>query len=200
MLLRLTIVLIALCVPAGAFACSMDSECMGGFVCVGGQCVEASAAPPVPSDALKPAGTPPQLEVSETPPPLGADEPPALSMIPGTDVYAVPEGDEALFFYDGLWYRLFNGRWYSTMRFAEPWVYMRRAGVPKALVNVPPDYHNRIARSGHLRSDDVVTGWRQRHPQQYKTLRQQYQQRRAQQDTHPKIDKQPQAVNSPARH
>ena len=45
-------------------------------------------------------------------PALVFSTPPPVIVIPGTYVYAVPDIEAGLFFYQGYWYRPYAGRWY----------------------------------------------------------------------------------------
>ena len=42
--------------------------------------------------------------------------PPAMVVIPGTYAYYVPDADVDVFFYQGHWYRSWNGQWYWGRR------------------------------------------------------------------------------------
>ncbi len=59
------------------------------------------------------------------PPPIVFPAPPEVIVIPGTYVYAVPDIDEDLFFWDGWWWRLWEGRWYRSRYYDRGWVYYR---------------------------------------------------------------------------
>lgn len=66
--------------------------------------------------------------------------PPAMAVVPGTYVYVAPEADADLFFYQGYWYRPYNGRWYVSVDFNGPWGSIAFNHVPQALINLPPAY------------------------------------------------------------
>jgi hypothetical protein len=59
-------------------------------------------------------------------------------VIPGTYVYAVPDIDAGLFFYQGYWYRPYVGRWYRASSYNGPWGFIETSRVPRALVDLPP--------------------------------------------------------------
>ena len=47
------------------------------------------------------------------PPPIPFAAPPSVIVMPETSgVYVVPDVDADLFFWDGFWWRLWEGRWY----------------------------------------------------------------------------------------
>jgi len=48
------------------------------------------------------------------PPPIVFPGPPELIVIPDTYVYVVPDIDADIFFGDGWWWRLWEGRWYRS--------------------------------------------------------------------------------------
>ncbi len=59
------------------------------------------------------------------PPPLLFPAPPEVIVIPGTYVYAIPDIDDEIFFWDGWWWRLWEGRWYRSRYYDRGWVYYR---------------------------------------------------------------------------
>lgn len=75
-------------------------------------------------------------------PPFRIHTPPPMFVIPGTYVYAIPDIDVEIFFYQGYWYRPYEGRWYRSKSYNGPWAYRRTSRVPRALLDVPPDYYS----------------------------------------------------------
>jgi hypothetical protein len=51
--------------------------------------------------------------------------PPDVIVIPGTYVYAVPDIEVDIFFWDGWWWRPWEGRWYRSRYYDRDWVYYR---------------------------------------------------------------------------
>ena len=80
-------------------------------------------------------------------PPVKYAKPPELQPIPGRYAYFVPDIDIDLFFYHGLWYRPFKGRWFSSENYTGPWENIHKA--PPALSDLPRHY--RIPRRGYSR-------------------------------------------------
>ena len=74
------------------------------------------------------------------PPAYRIAAPPPMIVLPGTYVYMVPDIDADIFFYAGNWYRLFEGRWFNARSYNGPWIYVPDPRVPRALVQLPPDY------------------------------------------------------------
>jgi len=78
------------------------------------------------------------------PPAIVFPAPPGLIVIPQTDVYAVPDIDEDIFFYGGWWWRPWEGRWYRSRSYDRGWAHYNK--VPPFHKNVPPgwrkDYRN----------------------------------------------------------
>jgi hypothetical protein len=48
------------------------------------------------------------------PPPIVFAAPPELIVLPETYVYVVPNADMDIFFYQGWWWRPWEGRWYRS--------------------------------------------------------------------------------------
>lgn len=86
------------------------------------------------------------VDVSISLPPLVVfAAPPAVVVIPETYVYVVPDSDVEIFFYDGWWWRPWEGRWYRSRHYDSGWGYYQR--VPSFYRRVPSgwrqDYRDR---------------------------------------------------------
>lgn len=57
------------------------------------------------------------------PPPIVFPAPPAVVALPGSYVYVVPDVREDIFFYDGWWWRPWQGRWYRSNHYDRGWGY-----------------------------------------------------------------------------
>jgi len=83
-----------------------------------------------------PLPTPAMGDIAVTLPPLIVfAAPPEVIVIPETYVYVVPEIEEDIFFYNGWWWRLWEGRWYRSRDYSSGWVYYR--SVPSFYVLIP---------------------------------------------------------------
>ena len=73
------------------------------------------------------------------PPPIVFQAPPSVIVLPDTpDVYAVPDIDVDLFFYNGWWWRLWEGRWYRSHSYDRGWAFFDH--VPKFYFDVDPGW------------------------------------------------------------
>jgi len=70
------------------------------------------------------------------PPPIIFPAPPEVVVIPETNVYAVPDIQDDIFFYGGWWWRPWEGRWYRSRYHDKGWVSFR--GVPSFHQQIPP--------------------------------------------------------------
>ena len=59
------------------------------------------------------------------PPPIVFAAPPSLIVLPDTYVYVIPDSDADMFFYNGWWWRLWEGRWYRSHYYNQGWSYYR---------------------------------------------------------------------------
>ncbi|MBP7230821.1 MAG: hypothetical protein KBA28_02730 [Syntrophaceae bacterium] len=79
------------------------------------------------------------------PPPIVFPAPPAVVVIPETDIYAIPDVHDDIFFYDGWWWRPWEGRWYRSRHYDRGWAYYNR--MPSFQRHVPhnwrQDYRDR---------------------------------------------------------
>lgn len=74
------------------------------------------------------------------PPPIFFPTPPSVVVIPETNVYAVPDIQDDIFFYGGWWWRPWEDRWYRSRHYDRGWAYYR--GVPSFNRQVPPGWRN----------------------------------------------------------
>jgi hypothetical protein len=74
---------------------------------------------------------------------------PTVVVIPGTYVYVIPGISVDILFYNGAWYRPYEGRWYWSRSYRGPWGYMRPMDVPPVLTGLPPRHE--WAPPGHQR-------------------------------------------------
>ena len=74
------------------------------------------------------------------PPPIPFAVPPPLVVLPGTDVYAVPDVEGEIFFRQGWWWRHWEDRWYRSRTYNRGWVYYR--GFPEWYRGIPRDWRD----------------------------------------------------------
>jgi hypothetical protein len=75
------------------------------------------------------------------PPVFRLHAPPPVVVIPGTYIYTVPDIDVEILFHHGYWYRPHEGHWYRSSSYNGPWAHLAPTKVPRALIELPPDYH-----------------------------------------------------------
>jgi hypothetical protein len=78
------------------------------------------------------------VDVNISLPPIVFAAPPELIVIPDTYVYVAPDIDEDLFFWNGWWWRLWEGRWYRSQYYNQDWVYYD--DIPSFYFDVDPDW------------------------------------------------------------
>ena len=74
------------------------------------------------------------------PPPIVFAAPPELIVLPETYVYVVPDVDLDIFFYNGWWWRPWEGRWYRSRNYSSGWGYYRN--VPSFYRGIPSGWRN----------------------------------------------------------
>jgi hypothetical protein len=73
------------------------------------------------------------------PPPIVFAAPPDVIVMPDTnDVYVVPDIDVDMFFWNGWWWRLWEGRWYRSHYYNRGWGYYNN--VPSFYFDVDPGW------------------------------------------------------------
>lgn len=96
-----------------------------------------------------------------SPPEIFIQSSPDLVVIPGTYVYRVPDIEADILFYQGFWYRPFEGRWYRSRHQNGPWGYLGHGRVPGALLRLPGDYRTMHFEPHHrVHYGDLHKNWR----------------------------------------
>lgn len=73
------------------------------------------------------------------PAPVVFDAPPEMIVLPDTNnVYVAPDSDFDLFFWNGWWWRPWEGRWYRSHSYNRGWTYYRK--VPSFYYDVDPGW------------------------------------------------------------
>jgi hypothetical protein len=93
--------------------------------------------------------------------------PPSLVVIPGTYAYFVPGVDLDILFYQGFWYRPYEGRWYRARGYNGPWVYISAGRVPRVLIGLPHDYRRLYGGHRHIEYGDFNRNWRRWERERY---------------------------------
>ena len=71
--------------------------------------------------------------------------PPDVVVIPGTYVYMVPDIDVDVLFFQGYWWRPYEGHWYRSRNYKGSWSYVAPARIPLGLRELPQDYRQRLS-------------------------------------------------------
>ena len=74
------------------------------------------------------------------PQPIVFVAPPALIVLPETYIYVVPGIEEEIFFYNGWWWRPWEGRWYRSRNYDSGW--NRYQKTPSFYRQIPRDWRN----------------------------------------------------------
>lgn len=81
-----------------------------------------------------------RVNINLGPPPIIVVPPREVVLVPGTQVYFVPEVDFDIFFYDGYWWSPRGERWYRARSYDGPWRVVSRRIIPPPIHRVPRDY------------------------------------------------------------
>ena len=66
--------------------------------------------------------------------------PPELIVLPETNVYVAPDVEAEIYFYDGWWWRPWEGGWYRSRHYDSDWSYYEQ--VPSFYRRIPSDWRN----------------------------------------------------------
>jgi len=70
--------------------------------------------------------------------------PPDVVVIPGTYIYIVPDIDADVLFFQGYWWRPYEGLWYRAQEYNGQWSYVEPERIPSGLRTLPQDYRDRM--------------------------------------------------------
>ena len=87
--------------------------------------------------------------------------PPEVVVIPGTYVYMVPDIDVDVLFFQGYWWRPYEGQWYRSRDYRGSWRHVEPRSIPRGLRELPHDYRHRLS-PGYERipHGDVQRNWK----------------------------------------
>jgi len=74
------------------------------------------------------------------PPAIIFASPPQLIVLPETYVYVAPDVDYDIFYYNGWWWRPWEGRWYRSRDYKSGWSHHN--SVPSFYSEIPPGWRN----------------------------------------------------------
>jgi hypothetical protein len=115
-----------------------------GWCLLAGAMIAVALGVPVPAKAEV------SVNINLGPPPIVVSAPPAVVMIPQSQVYFVPDPHMDVFFYGGYWWSPRGDRWYRARAYNGPWGVIERTRVPRAVIYVPRDYRQRYDRERHV--------------------------------------------------
>ncbi|MBP2687648.1 MAG: hypothetical protein H6Q81_2553 [Deltaproteobacteria bacterium] len=114
------------------------------------RCLLAGAAFAAVIGFSEPARAEVSVNINLGPPPIVVSAPPAVVMIPQTQVYFVPDPHIDVFFYGGYWWSPRGEQWYRARAYNGPWGAIEHRRVPPAVIYVPRDYRARYEREQHV--------------------------------------------------
>ena len=101
-------------------------------------------------------------------PPYSFAAPPEVVVIPGTYVYMVPGIDVDVLFYQGYWWRPYQGHWYRSRDYRGGWRYMEPNRIPGGLRSLPQDYRHRLSQAyERVPHKDVQRNWKKWEKEKY---------------------------------
>lgn len=94
--------------------------------------------------------------------------PPEVVVIPGTYVYMVPDIDVDILFFQGYWWRPYEGRWYRSRDYQGKYRSVKPWRIPRGLKALPQDYRHRLSPGyERVRHGDVQKNWRKWEREKY---------------------------------
>ncbi|MBI4726536.1 hypothetical protein HY768_04825 [candidate division TA06 bacterium] len=86
---------------------------------------------------------------------------PVMAVIPGTYIYFIAESSEDIFFYQGFWWRPYQGRWHRATGFNGPWRFVKLGRVPPGMLKLPAGWRKLPPGHPMLKHSQVKSNWKQ---------------------------------------
>ena len=110
----------------------------------------------------------PRVSVGVYPPAYRFAATPEVVVIPGTYVYMVPDIDVDILFFQGYWWRPYEGQWYRSRDYDGRWDYIEPRDIPRGLRELPQDYRHRLSpRYERIPYRDVQSNWKKWEEEKY---------------------------------
>lgn len=94
--------------------------------------------------------------------------PPEVVVIPGTYVYMVPDIDVDVLFFQGYWWRPYEGHWYRSRDYRGSWRYVEPRRIPRGLRELPQDYRQRLSPDyDRVPHRDLQRNWKKWEKEKY---------------------------------
>ena len=104
-----------------------------------------------------------QININIGPPPIVVAAPPAVVLIPGSEIYFVPHPEIDVFFYGGYWWSPRGAAWYRAGAYNGPWAVVEHRFVPHAVIGVPRNY-----RTAYNKEPPIPYGqWKKQHAHEF---------------------------------
>lgn len=113
-----------------------------------------------------------RVNINLGPPPIVVAEPPEVVLIPGSQVYFVPEPEIDIFFYNGYYWSPRGPRWYRARVYNGPWVVVEPRYVPAPVFRVPRDYRVIYGRERPIPYGQWKKQWKHREKEERKEWKQ----------------------------
>ena len=101
-----------------------------------------------------------RVDINIALPPVVFSSPPPLVVIPGTYAYFAPGVDADILFYQGYWYRPYEGRWFRAKSYNGPWATIAGDRVPAVFLDIPPDFRHVWHERPHIPYGDFNRNWK----------------------------------------
>jgi hypothetical protein len=90
------------------------------------------------------------VNINLGPPPVTVVAPPAVVMVPQSQVYFVPGVSFDVFYHNGYWWSPRGGTWYRSRAYNGPWGVVDHRYVPPQVIQVPHDYRSVYEKEKHI--------------------------------------------------
>jgi len=82
------------------------------------------------------------VNINIGPPPIVVAAPPEVVLIPGLQVYFVPQLEFDVFFHSGYWWSPRGDLWYRSKAYNGPWGLIKKSYIPAPVYKIPKNYRN----------------------------------------------------------
>lgn len=108
------------------------------------------------------------VSINIGPPPIVVAAPPALVMVPNSEIFFVPDPKIDVFFFNGFWWSSRGSEWYRSTEYKGPWKIINKRHVPASVFHVPKNYRHLYKKEKHIPYGQWKKKWKHPKKEQHK--------------------------------
>jgi len=109
------------------------------------------------------------VSINIGPPPIVVAAPPALVMVPNSEIFFVPDPEIDVFFFNGFWWSPRGSEWYRSTEYKGPWKIIDKRHIPASVFHVPKNYRHLYKKEKHIPYGQWKKQWKNHKKDEHRT-------------------------------